>query len=212
MTGNELIANLGLRLEDPAKSVFTESAILDALNLAQKTVCNMVDNAYLVELQSIAENKTVTSGVCSFDTAFGTNVNPLRNRITGVYDEDNNLWCTMIEAKDAKRLENSYLSGSVSNAVAYVFADNIYVKPISVSTIDVYYLKVPTDLQANTTECELNIALQGLVLDFAEAQLWRMDAKSDRANLAYNNAITMVKTLNDRYQVEKPQGIGTEGR
>ena len=38
MTGNEMLANLGLRLEDPAASVFTASAKLDSLNLAQKTV------------------------------------------------------------------------------------------------------------------------------------------------------------------------------
>ena len=207
-----MIANLGLRLEDPAKSVFTETAILDALNLAQKTVCNMLDNAYLVELQTIAENKVVTSGKCTFDTAFGASVNPLRNGIIGVYDEDNNLWCTMIEPGDVKRLENSYLSGSASNAVAYVFADSIYIKPTSVSTIDVWYIKAPTDLTASSTECELNIALQEMVLDFAESQLWRMDAKSDRATSAYNSALNMMKALNERYQIEKPQGIGTKGR
>ena len=118
----------------------------------------------------------------------------------------------MIEPGDVKRLENSYLSGSASNAVAYVFADSIYIKPTSVSTIDVWYIKAPTDLTASSTECELNIALQEMVLDFAESQLWRMDAKSDRATSAYNSALNMMKALNERYQIEKPQGIGTKGR
>ena len=58
----------------------------------------------------------------------------------------------------------------------------------------------------------LNPALQEMVLDFAEAQLWRMDAKGDRAQLAYSNALATIKVLNDRYQVEKPEGIGTKGR
>ena len=57
MTGNDMIANLGLRLEDPAKSVFTEAAILEALNNSQRSVVNMVDNNYLAELQSIASGK-----------------------------------------------------------------------------------------------------------------------------------------------------------
>jgi len=39
-----------------------------------------------------------------------------------------------------------------------------------------------------------------------------MDSKPDRANSAYNNALNLVKVLNDRYQVEKPEGIGTKGR
>ena len=60
--------------------------------------------------------------------------------------------------------------------------------------------------------CPLNPALHELVLDFAESQLWRMDAKSDRATSAYNSALNMVKALNERYQIEKPQGIGTKGR
>lgn len=210
MTGNEMITSMGLRLEDPAKTVFTESTVLDALNFAQKTVCNMLDNSYLVELQQIAEDKTVTNGKCTFDTIFGANVNPLRNGIVGVYDETNNLWCTMIEPNEAKQLENSYLSGSSSNAVAYVFADSVYVKPTTVTAIDVWYIKSPADLTASSTECELNIALQEMVLDFAESQLWRMDSKSDRATSAYNSAINMVKTLNERYAVEI--SIGSKGR
>jgi len=212
MTGNEMLSNLGLRLEDPAASVFTSAAKLDSLNLAQKTVCSMIDNAYLVELQTIANDKTVSTGACTFDTAFGSSVNPIRNGITGVYDETNNIWCTMIEPGDIKRLENSYLDGSTSNPVAYVFADTIYVKPVSISAIDVWYIKEPTDLAASGTECELNPALQEMVLDFAESQLWRMDAKADRAQIAYNNALNLIKVLNERYQAEKPTGIGTKGR
>ena len=212
MPGNDMLSTLGLRLEDPAQAVFTQTAKLTALNLAQKSVVNMIDNAYLVELQTIANDKTVSSGVCSFDTAFGSSVNPIRNGITGVYDETNDKWCTMIEPGDVKRLENSYLSGDTSNPVAYVFADNIYIKPTSTSSIDVWYIKAPTDLAADTTECELNPALQEMVLDFAEAQLWRMDGKGDRATVAYNNALNTVKVLNERYAVERPTGIGTKGR
>ena len=59
MTGNEMLANLGLRLEDPAESVFTSAAKLDSLNLGQKTVCNMVDNNYLAELQTVVTGKGV---------------------------------------------------------------------------------------------------------------------------------------------------------
>tara|TARA_R100000808_G_C2151709_1_gene160866 strand:- start:1317 stop:1949 length:633 start_codon:yes stop_codon:yes gene_type:complete len=210
MTGNDMITSMGLRLEDPAKSVFTESAILDALNIAQKTVAGMVNRHYLVELQTIAENKTVTSGKCTFDTAFGSNVNPLGNGITGVYDESNDVWCTMIEPSDVKVLENSYLSGDTTSPVAYVFADSIYIKPTTTTLIDIWYIKSPTDLTASSVECELNIALQEIVLNFAEAQLWRSDAKESRATSAYQSAVNMVQTLNEKYAVEP--AIGTKGR
>ena len=218
MTGNDLNSNLGLRLEDPAESVFTKQAKVDAINMASRTVVNMVDNGYLTELESIDEDQALVSGNVSFSTA---GITPIRGGITGIYDETNNLWCTMVETKDLKRLENAYLSGTSANPVAYVFQETIYVKPTTVALVDIWYLKTPTDFVYTDTgsgaggmasSSELNVALHELILDFAEAQLWRMDAKSDRAQLAYNNALNLIKVLNERYQVEKPEGIGTKGR
>ncbi len=211
MTGTEMNANLGLRLEDPAESVFTEAAKVDAINLAQKTVVNMLDNGYLTELESIKDNQALSTGAVSFATA---GITPIRGGVTGIYDETNDKWCTMVETKDLKRLENSYLSGTTSNPVAYVFQGTIYVKPTSVATVDIWYLQEATEyvVGALSAECVLNAALHELVLDFAEAQLWRMDSKSDRAGSAYTNALNLVKVLNERYQVEKPEGIGTKGR
>ena len=214
MTGTELSSNLGLRLEDPAESVFTQAAKIDAINLAQKTVVNMVDNAYLTELEEIANDKTPSSGTAGEITFSAASVAPVRGGITGIYDDTNDKWCTMIETKDLKRLENSYLSGTTSNPIAYVFNETIYVRPTTIALIDIWYIKSPTDYTSGTlgNECELNPALHELVLDFAEAQLWRMDAKADRAQAASNNAYTIIKTLNERYQVERPEGIGTKGR
>ena len=212
MTGNEMLANLGLRVEDPAESVFTSTAKLDSLNLAQKTVVNMVDNAYLSELESIQSSKDPSTGTAGEITYANASVVPIRNGIVGIYDSDNNKWCTMLEISDLKKLENSYLAGSTTNPIAYVFKETIYVRPTTIDSIDIWFLVAPTALVADETECELNPALQELVLDFAEAQLWRMDAKSDRATSAYNSALNVIKTLNERYQAEKPEGIGTKGR
>ena len=210
MTGNEMLANLGLRLEDPAASVFTATAKLDALNLAQKTVVNMVDNGFLTELESIvAATSTASDGTKTFTSA---GIDPVRGGIAGIYSVTNTSWCTMVETKDLKRLENTYLSGTTSNPIAYVFNETIYILPAATTSIDIWYLSEPTALVADATQCVLNPALHELVLDFAEAQLWRMDAKADRASAAYNNALNIVKVLNDRYQVEKPEGIGTKGR
>ena len=211
MTGTEMNSNLGLRLEDPAQSVFTEASKVDAINISMRTVVNMLDNGYLTEMERVVDDVALTDGVESFS---GAGITPIRGGITGIYDETNDKWCTMVETKDLKRLENSYLSGTTSNPVAYVFREKIHVKPTSVALVDIWYLTEPTDyvVGAISAECELNPALHELVLDFAEAQLWRMDAKPDRAQSAYNNALNLVKVLNDRYQVEKPEGIGTKGR
>ena len=205
MTGNEMLTNLGLRLEDPAQSVFTESAKLDALNIAQKTVVNMVNTGYLTELEETVSATTDANGKYSIST-----IDPIRGNILGIYSSTASKWCNIIETKDVKNTENSYLSGDSSNPISYVFNETIYIKPATTTNLEIWYLKSPTDLAADTTECELNPALQEMVLDFSESQLWRMDGKGDRAGVSYNNALNTVKVLNERYAVDK--SIGGEVR
>ena len=215
MTGNEMLSTLGLRLEDPSESNFTQTAKLDALNIAQRSVVNLVHNAYLVELQTISNNKTAGAGArwstCTFTTAFGS-APPIRNGITAIFDETNDKWCTMIEPGDVKRLENTYLTGSAANPVAFVFDETIYVQPPSCVLIDVWYIKEPTAIAANTTECDLNVALHEAVIDLAESQLCKMDANVERAAAAFGNASAQIEALNARYAAEAPSGIGTKNR
>ena len=209
MTGNEMLSTLGLRLEDPAESNFTQSAKLDALNIAQRSVVNLVHNAYLTDLQVIDATRTMSGGNLAFTGL--TNI-PIRNGIVAV-KATGGKWATMIEPTDLKRLENTYLAGSTQNPIAYVFTEKIYVEGISgTANIDVWYMKAPTAIAASGTECELNIALHESVIDMAESQLWKMDAKVDRANAAYANAVAQLEALNARYAAEGPTGIGTQNR
>ena len=212
MTGNEMITTLGLRLEDPAGSVFTSATIVEALNTAQRTVVNTIHNNYLAELQSIEGDKNPSTGTAGQMTYAAASVAPIRNGIVGIYDDTNDKWCTMIEPGEIKGQENSYLSGDTSAPVAWTFGESIYVRPTTIALIDIWYIKAPTALAASGSECDLNISLQEILLDFAEAQLWRMDAKAERGNVAYSNAMNMVKILNERYAVDRISGIGALGR
>ena len=54
MTGNEMLDTLALRLEDPTSTAFTAAAKLDALNIAQREVVNIIHNGYLTDLQVIS--------------------------------------------------------------------------------------------------------------------------------------------------------------
>tara|TARA_R100001463_G_scaffold14733_4_gene38677 strand:+ start:906 stop:1640 length:735 start_codon:yes stop_codon:yes gene_type:complete len=243
MTGTEMVDMLGLRLEDPDQASFTQATKIKAINIAQRTVVSLIDNAYLTELQSIdLATSTAGGGVTANGVASGKsnftgssasdlNIDPIRGGVVAVkaYKSTGTTggsdfalvslgFANMIEPQDVKRLENSYLAGSGSNPVAYVFQDAIYVEPLTgtdaVKALDVWYVKNPTEYTSGTlsTECEMNVSLHEVILDFAESQLWKMDNKPDRAGVAYTNAINLIKALNDRYQVEKPKGIGTQGR
>jgi len=209
-----MLSTLGLRLEDPAESSFTQAAKLDALNIAQKSVVNLIHNAYLGELQVIDEGITMTDnaidiGISSSDIS----ENVMRNGIIAVYDATDSVWCTMIDPGDQKRLENSYLAGSTTNPVAYVFADTLFVEgPGATDDINVWFLRSPANLEADSNECSLNVALHESIVDMAESQLWKMDAKVDRANAAFANAKAQIDSLNARYPTEAPGGIGTKGR
>ncbi len=230
MTGTEMIDMLGLRLEDPDQASFTSATKIKAINIAQRTVVNLVDNAYLTELQEIDEyvlhatngytSNAVTAGKATFASLA---IDPIRGGVIAIkaFDKSGSAgsytavdlgFANIIEPRDAKRLENSYLAGSTTNPVAYIFNETIYIAPTDVEAIEVWYVKNPTAVDANNTECELNIALQESILDFAESQLWKMDNKPDRAGIAYTNATNQIQALNERYQVEKPKGIGTQGR
>ena len=289
MTGNEMISQLGMRMEDPSQENFTQTMKIDVLNVAQKTVVNLIHNAYLDELESIQNDVTISSGVVDYSSVFSTTTvtitsatgtgatavpvirggyvvavtvtasgtgydtnptvaiaggggasatiavtrtgttvgsiavtnpgngsysegTPVRNGITAIYDETNDLFCSMIEAKDAKRLENSYLAGGTTNPVAYTHGQKIYVSPSTTALIDVWYLKEPTAIGADANEADLNVALHEVILDFAESQLWKMDAKNDRATSASASAMGQIEALNARYPSEAPKGIGTKNR
>ncbi len=214
MTGNEMLSTLGLRLNDPDSGKFPEAARLDALNIAQKSVVNLMSNAYLTDLQVIQTDCTVTDGAIAFSTLTSE---PIRNGVVAVKAKNQgsgggtvaiNKFCTMVEPTDIKRLENTYLSGSASNPVAYIFQQKIYFEPDNMSTADVWYMKEPNALAADGTACILNVALHELVVDMAESQLWKMAGKSDQAAIAQSNAISNIAALNERYENEKPTGIG----
>lgn len=212
MTGQEMADTLGLRVEDPAESSFSLSAKVDAINVAQNTVVNLINNAYLTELETVASNKSLTSGSTTFTTA---SISPIRNGVAVVKVNGGN-YCTMMEARDVKRTQNSYLSGSTANPIAYIFDETIHVLPSSTSAIDIWYLSAPPDLSISGSSVSgssaLNEALHEVIVDFAESQLWRMDAQADRAAAAYQSATNQINALNARYEGEAPEGIGTKGR
>lgn len=209
MTGDIMVDMLGLRLEDPEEASFTADAKVKSLNLAQKTVVNLINNAYLTELEVEDAGEAVTTGKVAFSGLTGP---PIRNGIVSVKIASGN-YATMIDARDVARTQNSLLAGTTANPVFYVFDENIYILPSTASSIDVRYLTEPADISdASSSESQLNEALHEIILDFAESQLWRMDAQGERSALAYTSGNNLVNALNARYETEAPQGIGTRGR
>jgi len=145
MTVQDMLDSLALRLEDPEKRKFTDYYKLKALENAQVIVAQLLNNNYLTELQVIDSDKPVSSGTVSLSS--------LSNRVLrgaeGILNVKNHggLFCAMLNMKDVKKTENSYLQGSTKNPMAWKFANAVRLLPADLTAVDVYYLKQPSSLQ-----------------------------------------------------------------
>mgnify|MGYP003121489776 CR=1 FL=1 len=210
---------LGLRLEDTGENNFNTATKDSALNTAQRMVANFLHEAYLTELE-FKDNVSIsgTGGLITLDGAGGANKTskvPIRNSIRAV--QLGTKYAIRIPFSDAKKLENEYLGADSVNPVYWVFGNNVNIRPNAqvggFTTAHLYYLKTPTDMApavGNTAEVQpiLNSALHDIMIDLAEAELWRMDNKADRSQLAKASAMEQIKMLNDRYAIEQPTGVG----
>lgn len=201
MTGAELIDALGKRVEDESDVNFPVAHKLQALNTAQKTIVNLLHNYYLTPLKSRANAKTLsvnaTSGyaVQDFTTLFGSYPDnfPIRNGITRLYDNVNKRFAKLIPESDFMP-STTYSYGTVF----CIEGNQIAVAPATCLSVDVYYLKKPTDLADDSTECEFGESIEPIILDFAESEIFNADNRQNRGNLAYQRAFQQIQLLNQR--------------
>ena len=197
MTGQQLITNLQYRLEDDTLDTdFPVTHKLNALNNALKSIISLVDDSYLQELMEI-ENSVSTAS--HSDTGLRTVVFsdlsgvPIRKGIIKVYDNTNNRFVSF------KRFEDFDVSSDYKyGTVATVMGSEILISPTTCLSVDVWYLKEPSDIANDTTECPIDEILEPLLLDFAEAELWRADNRINRASTAVGNATQHLQILNAR--------------
>jgi len=204
---------LGLRLEDTGENNFNTDTKDSALNSAQRMVANFLHEAYLTELE-FKDSVTIsgTGGLITLDGSNATNKSsqvPIRNSIRAV--QLGTKYAIRIPFSDVKKLENEYLGADSVNPVYWVFGNNVTIRPNAqvggFSSAVLYYLKTPADI-SSSQEPILNSALHDIMIDLAEAELWRMDNKADRSQLAKASAMEQIKMLNDRYTIEQPTGVG----
>ena len=145
---SDMIDSLGLRTEDAAKRTFTNAFKLQALNTGLIKTANLVNTAYLTELEYLKESVTLASGVANLSSSVldftvlkgGQGILDVKVNGTG------GLFCTRIDLKDRKRLENTYLTGSIQNPIYWIFQNKIYVSPTTISSVDINFLRSPNPL------------------------------------------------------------------
>ena len=212
-----LEAELGLRLEDPGENVFTEAFKLVALNKAQKQLAQMLHTGYLTELESSTAALDVSGGsyaITSLNTSDGV-FKGAEGVLKVSIDPDGSgtyYFATKVDIKNIKSTENTYLAGSDTNPLWYIFASSVYILITATYTgalATIYYLKKPTTM-TTSVDPVLNRALHPLICTLAEAICWAMDGKLDRRQAAYDIALTEIEILNARYKPPEGSGKGRE--
>lgn len=207
---------LGLRLEDVGEKNFSAAAKLSALNVAQRTAANFLHESYLTELETRANPTLSQQHKNAGAYPFGSStIQPIRNRVHGVQVKYSGpfVWCIMIPFDDVKKTENMYMGADESNPLAYVFGNQLFIRPnfADIVGVAVYYLNSPSVIDASNN-CVLNESLHDIVVDLAESELWRMDANVNRSQSARQSAMDQIKILNGRYEGESPTGVGHDLR
>lgn len=201
MTGADLVTHLELRLEDENNLAFTDATIIKALNLSQLKLINLVHRNFLEPFEVKKSGAVPSSGSYTLDSAnLGSGNFPiLDKRILDVYDGKNYRWCIQVESEDRKSLKDvdwDNTDNYLPETYFYVYADTLYLLPSNVDTIDIYYLKQPSDIANDSTGLGWSEQLKEPLLDFAEAELWRMDGNESRMSTAYSAGANYLSALN----------------
>ena len=212
MLGTTARDMLGRRLEDEDLAQFPLLNRVDAINNSTLRLANILDNDLLEELRT-TDDLIPASGVIALS---GLSPALLRNGVLNVYDNANTTWLHLVDPMDLKKSANGYLAPGVNYRIAYVFGANLNVDP-QTADITVWYLGVPTDLTTTTiadgsTTLQLNTALHPIIVDMAEAELWRQDGKSEKADSILATAYKEIAVLNERALAEKKELIGRKSQ
>lgn len=200
-------AQLGRRLADEKSSKYNTASRIDAVNNSMLRLANLLDNDMLEELRT-SEIVAPASGLTYALSSLTVDV--MRNGIEKVYDETNTRWIHLVDPMDLEKENNAYLAPSATYPIAYVYGGTLYTKP-SVASISIYHLGQPTPYVEGGNvgdECPLNAGLHPLVLDLAEAELWKMDGKGEKATAVIGIVNTEIQTLNARAEAERKETLG----
>ena len=205
MTGNEMLTQLGQRLEDTNEEVFSETIKLEALNNNMLFVCELLNWKQLRVLIDTATSTAATSGILNMSTFASTPLlkesDDIHAGITKLKISSGSYIEYTPEDQLAGVVNNTYLTPTAKSPKWYLngVASSlpiINILPASTVNVDYEYLKKPTVLIADATECELEENQHKIILDFAEGALWSTINRDERATKAENLAKMSISALN----------------
>lgn len=199
-----MLTILGDRMEDSAGDLFSNTVKLRYLNRAQDRLIQSLNRHLLTDLHVLVTGISMRTDN-DVDTFFKSYFIPTQAQdlasdpfggplgILGVRIA-NSEFIRKVSFEIVKDFSTGYVSFSSTEPVYFIFKNRIYIYNNS-ANVDCYYIKTPTVLAVDNTS-DLNALFHDAILEFAEAELWRLSDKPDRMNTAMNRGFEFVARYN----------------
>lgn len=206
MTTAEMNTILGDRMEDSAGDLFSDTIKERYLNRAQDKVIQALNPHLLTDLHVIKTGISMSTDN-DVDTHFKSYFIPTLAGaldsepfggplgILGIRINDSN-FIRKVSFDMVKDFSTGYVSFNGTEPVYFVFQGRIYIYN-NTANVDCYYLKEPTAMASSpASNCELNAIFHDAILEFAEAELWRLSNQPDRMNSALSRGYEFISRYN----------------
>ena len=200
MTGTEMMNSLGYRMEDTGEANFGQAQKLQALNDAQRQAISMLTNDALShtqvrdDLDSGTEDASFGGHTYFALPADSDGAEKLMNRVVKAYDNTNERFIEMVSPAGFETT-NKYNYGTLGT----LLNNRLYVSTSDTEVDSVFMVHIPTpaDIADNGTEItHFSDSVQQVIVELAEALLWRQDNRQNRASAASANAAAMIQVIN----------------
>lgn len=196
-TLDELSMGARYLCEETQAYYFTSSEVYLFVNMAQNHIANCVADEALLET---LEYSTVAVQLNQYLQTIPTNYLRIQNVFLNGYV------CKKKDVKDIWSISPNNKSGeSVSNTNPfYVLHDNgilVYPLQTAAGTVEVYYVKRPTDLTGVADECEFAPQLENTVILQTAIYMLKKDHEDGKAAQVQSQLEREIAILNARYGV-----------
>lgn len=198
MTETDLLLQLNRNFDNDINNRLIDEVVKRSfINLARIDVVNLLNFHYLTEITSFDLNKSITSGkmllsVLDNTVALGEN-GLIKVRVT------NSNWAERLLISNIEETDNLFAVASTKHPKWYSQENSIYMRPTSISAIDVYYIKKIDDLTSGATD-PLNDNLLDLIVLMAEQRCRVQNKDMERAGVIQELWTAQIKLLNSKYQ------------
>jgi len=204
MTIQEMRTNLSNDCEDPSGTKFFAPQQYEALNNAQLTVVRLLHRNYLTEIGAEKSGLALTGGVSAALNASSLGYVLIKGNdgIISVKILSSGRFATKLENEEIALINNTFYDGSDIDPTYIVIGGKLFVRPTSIASVDVNFIRKPATLTASI-DCELNESLHEIVVQIAESELWASYNKTVRSEEAWKKATQKIAAMNAVYAQSK---------